>query len=287
LTAIAPRLPVIETVETAIRRVGTHLPSLAILYALVWLGLQTSAIFIYVVFGAVHGSRFTSILVLLISVIGLAIFGSGALRIELLGERPSRDVVWWWNAGTCRVAVVILLVRGVDMVLTSVLTPFLMTRLETENLFADESAGGLVSLSGHNTLLWINRLLLVLAWTALYGQAATVIARGRFDWREHLSLLRTRPLRLIAVALLSAIMIFGFALIWVHIIGLTSKAAVPVSNDVRDVAVPILYNNLRSAPYFFLKDSFVFMTLAAAYRRLSGFRPATVSDPRQEPNPSP
>lgn len=269
MPGIFPRLPVVATVEQAIKLVARHFPGLLVAYALPWLAVELAVIALQQLFAAnLTAANFHTWILAAVEAPIMAVFAAAALRMALLGERPLKEFEWWFNATTMRVGLVLLL-----MYLS-------MVALVYVNLLAWVYSGLCLSLTangwsfGDSSWLtfvsrWSLSLAKLVAIALIYGQAAIAISRGRFDWRETLRLLQLRPIRLIGVVLLSAVAVYGLQLFWVRIVPWLPRPAFADHAGWRDLLLPALELRLRWFPYDFLRDSFMVMALAATYRRLA------------------
>ena len=123
---------------------------------------------------------------------------------------------------------------------------------------------------------------------SVYGQAATVVVRGRFDLREHVALLRADPARLGLIVLAAAVLIDGLDQIWYRIVPSLpkfSRDAAALSANWREALWPSLASSLGRFPNHFVGDVFGAMLLAATYRRL--IANAKLLGPTHTPTPVP
>src|SRR5450631_3736709 len=109
MAAQSPRLPVIATIEEAMRSVARLSPNLLIAYLLPWLAVEISTAILlpYLVAERDGLFRYKWIFALKDAPL-LAVFGAAALHMNLKGERPSKAIEWWWNGVTWRFALVLL-----------------------------------------------------------------------------------------------------------------------------------------------------------------------------------
>jgi len=119
---------------------------------------------------------------------------------------------------------------------------------------------------------WFVRLLKIFTVACIYGQAAIVVVRGRFDWREHLALLRADPVRLGLIVLAAAVVTDGLELLWHRVLPLFPSvwpAPATIASQWREALLPTLMRSFRAFPTHFLADVFGAMLLATVYCRLS------------------
>lgn len=262
-----PALPIFSTVEEAMRLIVCKLPALLNVYVLPWVVLLAASVALDCL---LLNSNQTSLdwLHLPLTALINAVFVTAMLRITLLGESPSTDLNWWFNGTFLRVAAVVLtflagfaaLQWSVRTVMPTVIDAiaFLAGGLPDDVMFASTFAG--------TVLVLLPEILLVLC---VFFLAPLVVATGGFDWRQHWAILAARPVKLAFLVAFASILVMGFqysyhgAIAWIPTPGVPNFWSWPTAMLVT------FERRLPWFPFDFLRDSFLVMLLAAAYRRLT------------------
>jgi len=272
-----PRLPVVSTLEDAIRATGWNLLRFLPIYLLVWIATFATTPLLRDFWINELGWRVMPVWVLYMKDAPLtAMYCAVFLRLGILGINPSRTAPVW-DGTVARVAVVLAvwfaswaLLDGLYLLAYRGFLDWTRPTLNEPGGWTYGSQAALYFWGG-----WFVRLLKLGAVTCIFGQAAIVVVHGRFDWREHLALLRADPVRLGLIVLAAAIVTDGLELFWQRVLPfLPTVAPVTVTNTTHwpEALLPTLLRSFRLFPSHFLADVFGAMLLSGVYLRLT--RPA-------------
>jgi hypothetical protein len=269
-----PRLPVVSTLEDAIRATGWNLLRFLPIYLLAWIAMFATTPVLRDFWFNELGWRVMPEWVLYMKDAPLqAMYSVVFLRLGILGIKPSKTAPVW-DGTVARVAVVLAVWFASWALLDGLYSLAFRGFLNWTHPTLNEPDGWTF---GSQAVLyfwggWLVRFLKLCAVTCIYGQAAIVVAHGRFDWREHLALLRFDPVRLGLIVLAAAVVTDGLELFWQRVLPfLPSVAPVPVTNSTHwpEALLPTLLRSFRLFPMRFLSDVFGAMLLSGVYLRLN------------------